>query len=400
MRILQVFSEYSNLGGEHLWVDQISKMTGEGFEVSDLRFRSKAWKGARGLSVLQQSLYLNRNPHAINRLVEEVEWTLPDVILFHNVLPVGSVSLYAEARKHGKPIIRYIHNFRPFSPSGTLWVGGRNNDSALRGNVWPEILHGSWEKSRLKTALLSLFQRKLSKPDGLAMVDHWIAVSDFTRERFIEAGVPEERITTLRHCWNLSPLEEPAAEGDYYLFLGRLVAEKGIDTLFTAWDILSKTMKGNTPRLLIAGHGPEQKRVVKAAARNPNIEYVGFVNGQVKRDYLRGCRGLLAPSIWWEPLGLIVYEAYEVEKPVIAARSGGLIETVTEGSTGLFHNPGDGASLAEAVRQMEELGPAARAEIGQAGRLWLQRMASPAQWKDDFRNILNRTIQRYKQPES
>lgn len=398
VKILQVFSEYSELGGEQLWVDHISGMSGSDFQVSDLRFRSQTWKGPGGPSVLRQCFYLNRNPHAIHRLREEVAWVKPDLILFHNVLPVGSVRIFEEAKKLGLPVVRYIHNFRPFSPSGTLWAGGRVNDSALRGNVWPEIFHGSWEKSPLKTALLGLFQRKLNNQRGLDMVDHWIAVSEFTRERFIEAGVPENRVSTLRHCWNMPPSEPSAPEGDYYLFLGRLVAEKGIHTLFSAWEMLADTMAGEVPRLLIAGLGPEHKRVLKAAAGNPNIECLGFVSGQRKRDLLRGCRGLLAPSIWWEPLGLIVYEAYEVGRPVIAARSGGLIETVTEGSTGYFHKPGDARSLAEAVRRMEEAGPSGRAAMGEAGHAWLLQKACPLKWREDFCKILENTIERFKLP--
>ncbi len=46
---------------------------------------------------------------------------------------------------------------------------------------------------------------------------------------------------------------------------------------------------------------------------------------------------MLAPSVWWEPLGLVTYEAYDYGKPMLAARSGGLSETVVAGLTGFLH---------------------------------------------------------------
>lgn len=396
IKVLQVFSEYSELGGEQLWVDHVGRLAGKTYEVSDLRFRSRAWKKLGGASVFRQTCYLRRNPHALHRLREEVSWVKPDVILFHNVLPVGSVAIFEEAKNLGIPVVRYIHNFRPFSPSGTMWCGNCVKDASLRGNHWPEIWHGSWENSRVKTAILAYFQRKLNSTQGLELVDHWIAVSEFMRDKFIQAGIPENRISALPHCWTMEPDAVPVEESDYYLFLGRLVTEKGIDTLIAAWNKLAANFQGELPRLLIAGHGQLSPRVKKAASENTNIEYLGYVSGKRKKDLIRGCRALLAPSIWWEPLGLIVHEAYEAKRPVIAARTGGLMETVSEGITGFLHQPGDASQLANAIRRMEAIGVDGRASMGAAGNDWLQRKASPLQWQSKFQEIMQIAIQQSK----
>ena len=397
IKILQVFSEYSEVGGEQLWVDHVGWLAGKNYEVNDLRFRSRAWKKVGRPGVFRQILFLNRNPHALHRLREEVSWMKPDVILFHNVLPVCSVSIFEEAKNLGIPIVRYIHNFRPFSPSGTMWTGNKVNDASLRGNVWPEILHGSWEGSRIKTAILAFFQRRLNSRKGLELVDHWIAVSEFMRDKFIEAGIPENRISALPHCWQMGSNSTPAQESDYYLFLGRIVTEKGIDTLITAWKILAGESQNRIPRLMIAGIGPASDRVIKAATDDPNIEYLGYVSGEHKQDLIRGCRALLAPSVWWEPLGLIVHEAYEAKRPMIAARSGGLEETVTEGFTGFLHQPGDASQLANAIRRMEAIGVEGRAKMGAAGYQWLGQKASPELWQDRFYEIIQKAIQQSKQ---
>ncbi len=285
-------------------------------------------------------------------------------------------------------MIQYIHNFRPFSPSGTLWHGGRVRDEALHGNPWPEVIGRSWERSLTKTALLAFQLHRLKASGWLDKVDHWIAVSDFMRGKFIEAGIPEHKVSTLRHCWTPKSNGVSTMDDGYYLFLGRLVPEKGVGMLLDTWRRLEKLLGAACPRLVIAGTGPEEAKVIAGANASQRIEFAGFVSGEAKSRLLNGCRAVLAPSIWWEPLGLIVYEAYDYGKPVIAARSGGLVETVCEGEGGFLHIPGDSDSMVEAILKLEETGHAGRVAMGTTGRKWLLQNASPEAWKKSFSEIV------------
>jgi glycosyltransferase involved in cell wall biosynthesis len=119
-----------------------------------------------------------------------------------------------------------------------------------------------------------------------------------------------------------------------------------------------------------------------------SVVCVGFVEGQAKSDLLHGCRALIAPSIWWEPLGLIVYEAYDYGRPVLVSASGGLKETVVEGETGYLHEAGYADALAADVEKMEQLGVEGRVKMGENGRRWLLENASPAEWLERFTEIL------------
>lgn len=184
----------------------------------------------------------------------------------------------------------------------------------------------------------------------------------------------------------------PPAEEDqgYYLSLGRLVPEKSVGTLLGALQILERKLGRDCPRLVIAG--TEKPKVMAAAARGGSVEYAGFVSGEAKHRLLSGSRAVLAPSIWWEPLGLIVYEAYDHGKPVIAARSGGLVETVREGEGGFLHTPGDAECLVEAILKLEESGHDGRTKMGATGRCWLLQKASPESWKRDFEAIVRSVV--------
>lgn len=392
IRILQVFNQYLEPGGEEIWVDTMNTLGGDKVEFHELRFHSRVWRGAGAPNFLKQVMLIRDNPLARQRLRDEVNTVRPHALIFHNLIPIASFGLYDEARKLGLPVFQYTHNFRPFSPSGTLWIRNEVDDRALHGNAFPEILARSWERSWLKTAILAFYLYRLRKDGSLDAVTRWIAVSEFMRNKFIEAGIPSEKVTTLRHCWFLPEAPAPAGEGDHYLFLGRLVAEKGVFTLMDAWNELGRTLGSNCPKLIIAGSGPEEGTIRQLAAKTRNVEYCGFVEGAEKERLLRTCRGLIAPSIWWEPLGLIVYEAYAAGRPVIAAKSGALTETVIQNTTGFLFDVGNPQSLAAAIKSNEKLGAVRRSEMGENGFEWLRENADPKNWLEDFISLMKPSI--------
>ncbi|MBK1827822.1 glycosyltransferase family 4 protein [Haloferula rosea] len=387
-RIIQVFNQYLDRGGEEVWVNEMVRLCSERFEIHDLRFHSRAWVGRGKPNRLVQATRMWDNPHTRRILREAVIEHRPDVLVFHNVIPVASLGLYFEAQSLGVPVIQFAHNFRPFSISGTLWFQGAVRDDALRGNTWPEILHGAWEGSIIKTALLGWHFRRLRRKGGLEAIRRWVTVSDFMARKFVEAGVPPDRVTGLRHCWHSRGIEPSDSEGDYYLYIGRLVPEKGIAVLLEAWRLLADRLGTSCPPLLIAGSGPEEAKLHKLTLNNRTIHCIGFVDGEAKDRLIAGARALIAPSIWWEPLGLIVYEAYEQGRPVLAARSGGLEETVVPEVTGFLHDPGDHRKLAEDVILLENMGREGRKLMGRQGHEWLVRNACPESWKDAFEKIV------------
>ncbi|NBO20163.1 MAG: glycosyltransferase, partial [Proteobacteria bacterium] len=104
------------------------------------------------------------------------------------------------------------------------------------------------------------------------------------------------------------------------------------------------------------------------------------------------CRAMLAPSLWWEPLGLVTYEAYDYGKPMLAARSGGLSETVVHGKTGFLHTPGNVNSLVDSLLHLESMSETERAAMGGAGREWLLANTSVAQWRRRFNEVLQSAV--------
>ena len=384
MRILQIFNQYRFRGGEEAWVDGLASLLGDSAIVDELRFHSDDWLGSGAPSVLKQICLIGNNPESRAQLRAKVAEFKPDVLLFHNVLPVGSLGLFQEAKSLGIPVWCYTHNFRPFSPGGTLWTGESVNDAALRGNPWPEIFQGAWMGSPIKTAILAWHLYRARKNGLIECVDRWLAISHFMKETLSEAGIPSEKIDVVRHCWDAGAETPQQEEGSHYLFLGRLVKEKGVLNLMDAWRIVEESLGDACPHLIIAGDGPEMERMQEMAETLKHVRFVGFIQGAEKQALMNKCRALMVPSICWETLGLTVLEAYAVNRPVIAAKSGALQETVLDGTTGWLHEPGNPADLARAIIAAEKAGNDERARRGKEGNRWLKENASPTDWKRQF----------------
>jgi len=393
MRFLEIFNQYEQAGGEAAAVEQITGLLSAQpeFQVARATARSSDWLGPSAPPRWKQALWSFFNTRFLAD-VRRAHGSAPaDAWIVHNVFPVASAGVYLEARRLGVPIIQFVHNWRPFSVNGSNFIEGRVPPGKLRSHFWQELAVANWRGSRIQTLWLGLVLLWLRNSGWLRGVHAWVAISEFARDRLIEAGLPHDRVFALRHFWKPRPLPTQVEDRGHYLFLARLIPEKGIAVLLDAWTEVRRALGEKTPELWICGAGRENARVVRATAVNPSIHAPGVVGGEEKRRLLESCRAVIVPSLWWEPLGLVVYEAYEHRKLVLAAASGGLTETVVDGETGRLHPPGDAGTLARQVIALESE-PDVCGRMGLAGRRWLEHNADPQSWLASFRSILTCAI--------
>ena len=138
-RILVVFNDYLEPGGERVAAEQIGVLLGRDHDVEWLTFHSSDWKKEGAPPAWKQALLMLHNPGSARELRERCATFQPDFLLVHNIHPVGSCSVLREARKVGIPVVKYIHNFLPYSISG--WPDGPSGyaepvaDAAARNRV-------------------------------------------------------------------------------------------------------------------------------------------------------------------------------------------------------------------------------------------------------------------------
>jgi glycogen synthase len=175
------------------------------------------------------------------------------------------------------------------------------------------------------------------------------------------AGVPQERVHVIPSGVPDGLFDAPPAASDgsdrepdglpprpRVLFLGRLHEQKGVDVLVRAVAALPGV------QLLLAGDGPERSALRRLAARlgvGDRVRFLGFVpRGQVPA--LLCAADVLALPSRYEELGTAAIEGMRAGVPVVAADTGGISSTVTDGVTGLLVPPGQPEALAAAVRRV------------------------------------------------
>jgi glycosyltransferase involved in cell wall biosynthesis len=172
------------------------------------------------------------------------------------------------------------------------------------------------------------------------MVDVYVALTEFARNKFIEGGLPARKIVVKPNF--VYPDPGPGeGRGGYALFVGRLSPEKGVGTLLAAWECLDRPIP-----LKIVGDGPLREQVAEAGNRYPWVEYLGYRPAEEVHALLKEASVLVFPSEWYEGFSRVAAEAFATATPIIAADIGAAAELVEHGCTGLKFRPGDPEDLA------------------------------------------------------
>jgi len=174
-------------------------------------------------------------------------------------------------------------------------------------------------------------------------VSRFITPTEFARAKFIEGGLPAERIAVKPNFLSQDP-GMGAGEGNCALFVGRLSQEKGLDTLLAAW----RQLRVRVP-LKIVGDGPQASMVQQAAATLPDVEWLGARNHEEVLRLMADAAFQVIPSSSYETFGMVAMEAFAVGLPVFASRLGALAELVSDGETGKLFTAGSSEALAATV---------------------------------------------------
>src|SRR6202041_2742879 len=127
-------------------------------------------------------------------------------------------------------------------------------------------------------------------------------------------------------------------DGSYALFVGRLTAEKGVQTLIDA-DAAGELCMD----VVVLGDGPLIDDLQRAAER-PGSRLIskGFMRHDRILAFMRSARVLIMPSLWYEGgLRLVIIEAFSLGRPVIGADEGNTGAVVQQGETGLLYPAGN-----------------------------------------------------------
>lgn len=275
-----------------------------------------------------------RNVSYNKSVKREIQMIKPDLIHCNNIYNI-STSVWNIGKELGIPIIQTLRDYFLLCHKSTLLCGGKvcqNNRKIC--SIYKTIRKKQFEK-----------------------IDFVTAPSEFTLRTFIENGMFDSNKSKVIYnaidesTYKMDEIisirnKRSESEKIQFCFLGSLVEHKGV-------KLLVENLKSNDKiELHIAGDGELRSYVQKEELASNSIKYHGKLSEKEVEKLLMKCDVLIVPSLWNEPFGRVVIDAYKFGMPVIASNLGGLPEIIEVNKTGIIFDPMMPNSLIECIEKM------------------------------------------------
>jgi glycosyltransferase involved in cell wall biosynthesis len=349
MRILIVHNHYGNFGTSGEAQDVVAEaelLRSHGHVVSKCEATNAEIEKLSLIDKCQSLLQVGWSQSGYERVKAAIEEFRPELMHVHNYWFRLTPSIFAAAKERGVATVLTLHNYRLVCPAGQFQRKGKPCELCMDGRGSRILVHncypdGNWLKSLLAYRLY----RETQKRQFLApLVDAYIALGEFSKEKSVEGGLPAEKVH-VKANFMFDPVDgRPATRpGEGAIFAARLSPEKGVLGLLEAW-------RGIDYPLTIVGDGPEMAAARKAAGSN-----VTFLGNRPHQEVLRLIEQsafLVFPSVGYETFGLTLLESMAIGRAVVATDLGARREMVRDGQTGLLYRSGDARDLADKVRRL------------------------------------------------
>ena len=367
MNILQVHNKYRNIGGEWTVLEQEFDLLKDKHQVE--RF---IVQNSEELKTIYRQLRLIFTTHYNKKAAKGMRGKLSngnyDLMHVHNFFPLLSPSIFDAARKEGVPTVMSLHNFRLIHPNGLMYYKGKIDERSISGSAYRCVWDGVYRDSVFQTAVTAhMIEYHRKKKTWQRVPSAFIALSEFSKDKFVQGGLPEERIFIKPNFLN-DPLKEfPDLEikekkKNRYLYVGRLSSEKGIQDLIDCWVEHSIDAE-----LVIAGDGPLRSKLEKKSKRNRNIRWLGQIEKPQILSLLAESKALIFPTRCYEGQPLIILEAMSMGCPVITSKIGNPQNIIDHQIDGLHFTPGNRDELFNQVEFMQNH-PDTRKEMSRNAR--------------------------------
>lgn len=319
----------------------------DGVEVQRLRlntlFRAKdvstvpRWK--RLLSHLI-SIWNYANAGMVDRAIKDFK---PDVI-HSNCLYGFSPIIWKVARKNFVRVVHTLRDYHLMCPLVAMSCKYTNGEKCISPKK-------SCRLHRVENRRHSCYVDCVTAPSRCTL--DVLVQDDFFKEseKIVIPNAIDFNVDTAEKTLNFRMNELKIRKTTRFVYLGGLTEQKGIRWMVNAFRAIPQ---GKDVELAIAGKGLLKDYIEAEAAKDSRIRYVGFLDEKHVTELLHNSDVLLCPSLWDEPFGRVVLDAYKSGMPVISSNGGALPELVKDSKTGFVVDVGDAGALCSAMQRFVE----------------------------------------------
>ena len=267
--------------------------------------------------------------------IKHYQWYMPFMPMAVEFFDLNSYNLViSDTSSFAKGVITSTHTLHLcycHTPTRYLWSDTHQYINELKYNKY-------FKK------IISLVLNYIRMWDRLAAdrVDCYMANSRFVAGRIKKYYKREA--TVIYPPVEIEKFNIAAKVDDYFLIGGRLSPYKRVDLAIEAFKKTNKSLK-------IFGDGIDLSRLKNLARGHKNIEFLGRVDDEAKAGLYSRALAFINPQE--EDFGITAVESMASGRPVIAYRSGGALETIIEGVTGVFFDKQTVDSLARALMNFD-----------------------------------------------
>jgi glycosyltransferase involved in cell wall biosynthesis len=366
MKILQVHNFYQHSGGEDSVLNNEKALFERyGHEVAEYTRDNHEIKGLRDYAYLLFNTHYSEKSrkHFLHQLRE----SRPDIVHVHNFFPLITPSVFDACQEASVPVVMTLHNYRIIYPNAYLFHKGEIDERTIDASAYLTVPDAVYRNSVIQTAVVAhMIEYHRKRNTWNKNVSRLITFTEFTKDIFVRSGVEPDQLVIkpnfvedkLSSVLDISPFEDP-----YFVYVGRISEEKGIEMLVQTWVDQQLSYP-----LFILGTGPLMEQLQQLSATNENVHWLGFQPQEVVLRYIKHAQALLFPSIWYEGFPMTIVEAFSLATPVVTAGIGNQASIIKHNLNGVHFKVKDTTGLAGQLKllvtnpeKVKEMGDKARA---------------------------------------
>ena len=349
MRVLQVHNRYRpGWGGEDTVADlEADLLRRHGHAVERLSAWNAELDGAGPLRLLAAGLGAVWSRRGYAAMQRAITCFSPDIVHVHNEFPLFSPSIFWACNRAGVPVVQTMHNYRFACANALLFRGDRPCERCVARLPWSAFRHRCYGSSLLRTVAVTarnVVHRWLGTYRN--KVHAYIALTEFSRELLVWAGLPEARVFVKPNFQSFSE-RLVAPRLPQLVFAGWMTQAKGLHLLLQAWQEIHPA--GH--RLLLFGDGPDRAALQHLTAGDSSIVWCGTQSREKVVEAVAMSRYAVMASLVYENFPMSALEALSAGTPLIVPNHGAFAVMVSDGKEGLHFSAGDAASLAATLRK-------------------------------------------------
>ena len=360
MRIILAHNNYNILGGAEVFYHEVGRVLIENghdvayFSVSAPNVNSE-WSGyfpeatnykdgglVQKVVGLPKMIYSNDAKDSFVKLIDDFK---PDLIHVFAIYIGLTPAILDAGKEKNVPIVMSCNDYKHICPNYKLFHSNRVCDDCKGGRFYKTLTnkccHNSIAYSVASMAeayvhgYLDIYRKNVSL---FLFASNFMAhkTEDFWGDTF-KWGVLKNPFDGKKHLVD-------GELGNYIVFFGRLIEEKGVDVLLRAADLVPEI------KIKIVGNGPDENQLKKLCSSMAleNVEFLGPMWGDDLNSILSNCRFVVVPSTWHENYPYVILQSFAARKCVVGSNRGGIPEML-DGKFGWTYEATNPADLAKVI---------------------------------------------------